>query len=100
MKAKLVSVVACLALLGGCFGYNSSAKKWSYIGDAVLILAGGAAIAVDQTNKPAPCMTTSTMECTYQSPVRGGLVAGIVLASAGLFGMIFNATRTNVKTSR
>ena len=97
MKAKLVSVVLCLALLAGCFGYNSSAKKWSYFGDSILILAGGAAIAIDQTNKPAACMDT---DCPYQSPIRGGLIAGIVLASAGLFGMIFNATRTNVKTSR
>ncbi len=97
MKSKLVSVVLCLALLSGCFGYNSSAKKWSYLADSVLLVAGGAAIGVDQAEKPAACTGT---DCPYQSPIRGGMIAGIVLASAGLFGIIFNATRTNVKTSR
>ena len=94
---KAVALLLCLTLLGGCWGYNSSAKKWSYAGDTVLILGGGGAIALDLTNKPEACMGNN---CPYLSPIRGGLIAGAILAGAGLFGMIFNATRTNVKTSR
>jgi hypothetical protein len=94
---RVVSLVLCVALLAGCWGYNSSAKGWSYVGDTILIAGGGAAIAVDQTNKPMACEGNS---CPYQSPIRGGLVAGAVLVGAGLFGIIFNATRDTVKTSR
>jgi len=93
-----VALVACVALLTACFGYNSSAKKWAYAGDAVLILGGGAAIAGDELTKPAPC--TGAGCPTYKEPLSGGLIAGIVLVSAGVFGILFNATRENVKTSR
>ena len=75
-----VALTATIALLTGswgCFGYNKSAKRWAYAGDAVLIAAGGATIALD-----------------------GALIAGAVLAAAGLFGILFNATRDDVKTSR
>jgi len=80
----------------GCFGYNSSAKKWAYVGNTVLILGGGGAIAAEETTKPPPCMTAAC----YNPPLTGGLVAGVVLATAGLVGIVFNATRPNVKTSR
>jgi hypothetical protein len=38
--------------------------------------------------------------CSYRSSISGALVAGAVLAAAGVFGILFNATRDNVKTSR
>jgi len=46
---RVVSLVLCVALLAGCFGYNSSAKGWSYVGDAILIAGGAAAAAYDVT---------------------------------------------------
>jgi hypothetical protein len=96
-SGRALALAMSLALLGGCFGYNRSAKGWSYAGDTVLILAGGAVIAVDQTSKSEPCTGDN---CQYKSPISGALVAGVVLAAAGLFGIVFNATRENVKTSR
>ncbi len=86
-----------LALVTGCFGYNRSAKRWSYVGDTILLLGGGAAIAYDEANKPKPCTGTT---CIYQSSIGGALVAGVVLVAAGVFGIVLNATRDNVKTSR
>lgn len=97
---KAVAVVTCLALLTGCFGYNSSAKNWSYAADSVLLLAGAGAIAWDYETRPGPCTLPTLMCPVYTEKVDGGLIAGIALATAGLFGLIFNATRTNVKTSR
>lgn len=98
---QLVALTAVVVLLTGCFGYNKSAKRWAYAGDAVLIAAGGATIALDLTSKDAPCMPDAMNNgCSYRSPVHGALVAGAVLAAAGLFGLLFNATRDNVKTSR
>ena len=94
---RLVSLVLCVALLAGCFGYNGSAKRWAYVGDVILIAGGGAAMALDQTNKPAACEGSS---CPYQSPVRGGMVASALLIGAGLLGIIFTATRDTVKSSR
>jgi hypothetical protein len=95
---KAVALVLCVALLSGCFGYNSSAKKWAYVGDTILIAGGGGAIAYDLTqNKPEMC---TGVNCPYNSPIRGGLIAGVLLVGAGLFGIIFNATRESVKTSR
>ena len=98
--ASITLLITCLGgvgALGGCFGYNSSAKRWAYVGDTVLILGGGAAIAIDVTSKDEPCTGDN---CPYKSPIRGGMVAGVVLATAGLVGILFNATRTSVKTSR
>jgi len=100
----LVAITATIALLTGslgCFGYNSSAKRWAYVGDAVLIAAGGATIALDVTGKPPACMPDAMNNgCSYQSSISGAMVAGAVLAAAGVFGVLFNATRDNVKTSR
>ncbi len=92
-----MKAVALIALLSGCFGYDSGAKKWSYVGDTLLILGGGAAIGTDLATRPGPC---SGPTCVYQPPIDGGLVAGAMLVSAGVIGMIYNATRTPVKTSR
>jgi succinate dehydrogenase/fumarate reductase flavoprotein subunit len=96
-----VALILSLVLVTGCFGYNRSAKRWAYVGDAVLIAAGGATIALDVTSKDAPCMPDAMNNgCSYRSPIHGALVAGIVLAAAGVFGALFNATRDTVKTSR
>lgn len=96
-RAAVIAAFTALVLLSGCFGYNRSAKRWSYVGDTILILGGGAAIAVDATQKTEPCTGDN---CQYKSPIHGTMVAGIVLAAAGVFGILFNATRDNVKTSR
>jgi hypothetical protein len=100
-KRRSLVLLAVLAIgTPGCFGYNKSAKRWSYVGDTVLILGGGGAIAGDVLTKddPPPCMA-GTM-CRYESPISGAMVAGAVLATAGLVGLILNATRPTVKTSR
>jgi hypothetical protein len=91
------ALIAAATLLSGCFGYNRSAKRWAYAGDAVLILGGGGVIASDVTTKEPPC---SGDNCLYKSPLHGELVVGAVLVAAGLAGLFFNATRDNVKTSR
>jgi succinate dehydrogenase/fumarate reductase flavoprotein subunit len=93
----LIASIALATSLGGCFGYNQSAKRWSYVGDSVLIAGGGAAIAIDVTSKDAPCTGDN---CTYRSSIHGAMIAGIVLVAAGVFGIVFNATRDNVKTTR
>jgi hypothetical protein len=93
----LITSILLIALVSGCFGYNRSAKRWAYVGDTVLVLGGGAAIASDVTSKSEPCTGDN---CPYQSSIHGAMVAGVVLVAAGLFGYVFNATRDNVKTSR
>lgn len=96
-----VALVASITLLAGCFGYNKSAKRWAYVGDGALILGGGAAIAIDVTSKDPPCMPDAMNNgCSYKSSIHGALIVGVVLAAAGLFGILFNVTRDNVKTSR
>jgi hypothetical protein len=99
-RRSLALVVALASCLTGCFGYNPSAKRWAYVGDTVLMVGGGGAIAADVLTKddPAPCMPG--VMCPYESPVSGAMVAGAMLVTAGLVGMIVNATRPNVKTSR
>jgi hypothetical protein len=92
-----VALVASTVLLSGCFGYNPSARRWAYVGDTVLIVGGGGAIALDVTSKDEPCTGDN---CPYKSPIHGAMVAGAILAAAGLVGILFNATRNNVKTSR
>jgi quinol-cytochrome oxidoreductase complex cytochrome b subunit len=91
------ALIASITLLTGCFGYNQPAKRWAYVGNTVLILGGGGAIAADVTSTTEPCTGDN---CPYQSPIHGAMVAGVVLVTAGLFGILFNATRSNVKTSR
>ncbi len=99
-KRAIAALVACALMATGCFGYNKSAKRWSYVGDTILLLGGGGVIALDVTSKDEPCMDTATTRCGYKPPISGMLVAGAVLAAAGFFGFLFNATRDNVKTSR
>ena len=70
-------------------------------GEALVAELGGPDVAtyvhVDVTSKDAPCMGDN---CPYKSPIHGAMVAGVVLVTAGLFGILFNATRSNVKTTR
>ncbi len=101
LTTRLVALVTTIALVSGCFGYNKSAKRWAYLGDTVLLLGGGGAIAGAVLTKDEPCMETVAMpRCRYEAPFSGAMVAGVVLAAAGLFGILFNATRPNVKTTR
>jgi hypothetical protein len=93
----LVALLSLLSLLSGCFGYNSSAKKWAYAGDTLLIAGGGAAIGLGVTDK-TDCKTTGA-SC-YNSPLSGTTVVGAVLVTAGIVGIIYNVTRAEVKTSR
>jgi hypothetical protein len=93
---RAVAILACVAMLGGCFGYSSSAKKWAYVGDSILIVGGAATIAGDIATRPKTC---ETMGC-YNAPFDGPLVAGVMLVTAGLVGILLNATRTELKTSR
>jgi hypothetical protein len=98
---RLAPLIASIGLLSGCFGYNKSAKRWAYVGNGVLIAGGGTVIALDVTSKDAPCMPDAMNNgCSYRSPIHGALIAGVVLAAAGAFGVLFNATRDDVKTSR
>jgi len=91
-----VGKLALVALLSGCFGYNSSAKNWAYVGDSILIAGGGAAIGLTVTDK-TDCTTTGA-SC-YNAPVNGPTVAGALLIAAGVIGIIYNATRAEVKTT-
>jgi ABC-type Mn2+/Zn2+ transport system permease subunit len=92
-----LALVACTA---GCFGYNRSAKRWAYAGDTVLILGGGGAIAASLLTRSDPPPAMPGMEQPYEAPLSGGLVAGAVLVTAGVIGIVINATRPIVKSSR
>lgn len=101
MRGKLVALVTVVAFTTGCFGYNRSAKKWAYVGNTVLLIGGGAAIATDQlASSKADLGLTMTAAKPYDPPFSGVMLAGVMLVAAGLFGIVFNATRPNVKTSR
>lgn len=95
-----VALLALSALLSGCFGYNSSAKKWAYVGDSVLIAGGGAAIASDFLIKDDSTSMTLATDKPYDPPFSGAILAGSMLVTAGIIGIIINATRPTVKTSR
>jgi hypothetical protein len=86
--------------VSGCFGYNSSAKKWSYVGDTVLILGGGAAIASDVLAQKDEAMCTGTGCSDFDLPFGGAMVAGALLVTAGVVGIVLNATRPEAKSSR
>lgn len=96
---RAVALLAILALVPGCFGYNSGAKKWSYVGNGILIAGGGGAIAYDQLTPNDPCPTASMNGC-YQPKFGGAMVAGVLLVTAGIIGIVINATRPNIKGSR
>ncbi len=95
---RSVALVAGIALVSGCFGYNSGAKKWAYVGDTILVLGGAGAVTMDLVSKDEPC--TGSGCSTFDPPFGGAMVAGAVLITAGVVGMIVNATRPTVKTSR
>lgn len=100
LAVRVLAIAIAIAIGGtGCFGYNKSAKRWAYAGDGVLILGGGGAIAADVLigGDPPPCAGRA---CPYESPISGAIVAGTMLVTAGLIGIVLNATRPNVKTSR
>jgi ABC-type Mn2+/Zn2+ transport system permease subunit len=94
--SRVLALVACVALASGCFGYTPSAKKWAYVGDAILIVGGGGAIAADLLTHE-PCQG---VHCSFDPPFSGATVAGVLLVSAGIIGIVINATRDEVKTSR
>lgn len=95
---RAVALLAIVTLVSGCFGYNPGAKKWAYVGNSALITAGGGAIAADVLTKPEPCAPTDN-GC-YNPLVGGAMVAGVMLVTAGIVGIVINATRPEVKTSR
>ena len=100
---RVVAILALVACASGCFGYNKSAKRWAYAGNTVLILGGGGVIAADVLSKDSGGMTAPPMQPQmdkYSSPLSGGIVAGSLIVAAGIFGIFFNATRPNVKTTR
>ncbi|HEY5950013.1 MAG TPA: hypothetical protein VIV40_31175 [Kofleriaceae bacterium] len=94
--SRVVALVACTTLVTGCFGYNSSAKKWAYVGDTVFIVGGGGAIAGDILTHEK----CEGLNCEFDPPFGGAAVAGALLVTAGIVGLIVNATRSEVKTSR
>jgi hypothetical protein len=103
MGLRAIALGALLAFAtAGCFGYNRGAKGWSYVGNSILILGGGGIIAADQLNKdkPDPNMVPLPNQVEYDPPFSGALLAGVILATAGVIGILFNATRPTVNTSR
>src|SRR5882762_9021204 len=65
--ATAVASITLIAFLGGCFGYNKSAKRWAYVGDSILLVGGGTAIAIDVTQKESRCMPDAMGNgCTFQ----------------------------------
>jgi hypothetical protein len=95
---RAVALLTCATLLAGCFGYNSGAKKWAYAGDAILMVGGAASITADLLTHEESCMGTGCPD--FELPFGGATVAGTVLLTAGLVGLVINATRPTVKTSR
>lgn len=99
---RLAMALGLVASLSGCFGYNKSAKRWAYAGNTVLILGGGGVIATDvlggASSDAMPVVPTAAD--SYDPPFSGVMLTGAMLVTAGLVGLLFNATRPNVKTSR
>ena len=96
MPRGVAAVVASLALVlgGGCFGYTKGAKAWSYVGNILLMGAGGAAIGLDYKSQPG----CESMGCSkYTAPVSDGVAIGSVAIAAGIVGIVLNATRPLAK---
>jgi len=100
VRGKLIALITIAAFTSGCFGYNRSAKRWSYVGNTLLILGGGGVIATDLTAAEPEKGLTTTAAKPYDPPFSGVMLAGVMLVAAGLFGIVFNATRPIVKSSR
>ena len=94
----LALVVLTALVCSGCFGYNRSAKRTAYLGDTVLILGGGGTLAAELLLGEEDCEGMGCVEPI--SPITGPLVAGTMLVTAGLVGLVLNLTRPIVKTSR
>jgi hypothetical protein len=92
---RRVALVACAALATGCFGYSPPAKRWAYVGNTLLVLGGGGAIAADLLATKQPCVGPGCAD--FDPPVGGMFVVGTLLVSAGIVGMIINATRPTAK---
>ena len=75
---RVAALVACAAFATGCFGYSSPAKKWAYVGDTMLILGGGGAIAADLLTHEK-CEGVSCPD--FDPPFGGGTVAGVMLVT-------------------
>lgn len=94
-----MAALVLLALLAtGCFGYNAPAKRAAYLGNTVLVLGGGGALAAELLLADEACQGAGCVEAV--SPVTGPMVAGTMLITAGLVGFLLNLTRPTVKTSR
>lgn len=87
----IVLAAAFAVLASGCLGYARSAKRWSYAGNVVLILGGGAAIAGGALSPDEPCEGAGCPR--GEVPIDGAIVAGAILAMAGLAGIVLTATR-------
>src|SRR5579883_1316596 len=87
-------VLAASVPSAGCFGYTRGAKGWSYVGDTLLVAAGGVAIGLDPKAHPA-CENTGCQP--YTPPLSTGIVAGAIAIGAGLVGIVLNATRPLAK---
>ncbi len=100
---QALALVLCLALISGCFGYNRSAKRTAYVGNTILLLGGGATLAAElllAEDDGCPAGIPTCMERDELSPITGPMVAGTMLITAGLVGILLNLTRPEVKTSR
>lgn len=94
---RLTALVVALALVTGCVGYSPSAKRWSYAGNTVLMLGGGAAIAGGVLADDEMCTGTGCPRT--EPPISGTLVAGVLLATMGLVGILVTATRPVPKST-
>ena len=92
-----LALVAAFAVWTGCFAYDPAAKKWAYTGDTLMMIGGGGAIAADLLTHE-PCEGVACPK--FDPPFTGASVAGVMLITAGIIGIVFTATREPVKTSR
>ena len=98
-QLALIALLATgLSATSGCYGYNRSAKRGAYVLDSMFIAGGGGIVVADVLTESEPCTGTGCVEPV--SPVTGAMVAGSMLIVGGLVGIVVNATRPTVKTSR
>jgi hypothetical protein len=87
-------------LCSGCFGYNRSAKRTAYVGDSLLIVGGGGTIAAELLLGGGEEACQGPGCPADLGPITGPLVAGTMLVTAGIVGILLNITRPIVRTSR